>query len=143
MAVANKSVMALYLWQMIPVVVVAVVGYPIGLLPQPALGTAPWFLFRLVWLVVLSVVTAAALVLLWLARSVFSRPLPAIAIPLPAWSTAALLLAGIGIATLTLSRFSIEGFAPDGRFPTIAALLYAAAVGLVSLTPRRNDAERN
>lgn len=143
MAVANKSVMGLYLWQMIPVVVVAVVGYPTGLLPQPALGTAPWFLFRLVWLVILSVVTAAALVLLWLARSVFSRPLPAIGIPLPAWSTAALLLAGIGIATLTLSRFSIEGFAPDGRFPTMAALLYAAAVGLVSLTPRRNDAERN
>jgi Acyltransferase family len=136
LAAANKNVMALYLWQMIPIVVVAVVGYPTGLLPQPAPGTGPWFLFRLVWLVILSVVTAAALMLLWLARSVFTRPLPTIAIPLPVWSTAALLVAGIGIETLTLSRLSIEGFAPDGRFPTMAALLYAAAVGLVSLTSR-------
>ena len=135
MAAANKNVMALYLWQMVPVVVVALVGFPTGLLPQPAPGTGPWFLFRLVWLVILSAVTAAALMLLWLARSVFSRPLPTIAIPLPVWSTAALLVVGIGIATLTLSHFSIEGFAPDGRFPTMAALLYAAAVGLVSLTP--------
>jgi hypothetical protein len=45
------------------------------------------------------------------------------------------ILVGIGIATLTLSHFSIKGFAPDGRFPTMAALLYATAVGLVSLTP--------
>ena len=137
MAAANKNVMALYLWQMVPVVVVAVVGYPTGLLPQPAPGTGSWFLFRLVWLGILSVVTAAALMLLWLARSVFNRPLPAIAIPLPVLSTAALLVVGIGIATLTLSHFSIEGFAPDGRFPTMAALLYAAAVGLVSLTSCR------
>ena len=135
MAAANKNVMALYLWQMVPVVIVALVGYPTGLLPQPAPGTGPWFLLRLVWLVILSMVTAAALMLLWLARSVFNRPLPTIAIPLPVWSTAALLVVGIGIATLTLSHFSIEGFAPGGRFPTMAALLYAAAVMLVSLTP--------
>ena len=137
MAAANKNVMALYLWQMVPVVVVALVGYRTGLLPQPAPGTGSWFLFRLVWLVILSMVTAAALMLLWLARSVFNRPLPTIAIPLPVWSTAALLVVGIGIATLTLSHFSIEGFAPGGRFPTMAALLYAAAVVLVSLTPCR------
>jgi surface polysaccharide O-acyltransferase-like enzyme len=137
LAVANKNVMALYLWQMVPVVVVALIGYPTGLLPQPSPGTAPWFWFRLAWLAILSLVTAVVLMVLWLARSVFSRPLPAIAIPLPAWSTAALLIVGIVMATLTLGRFSIEGFAPDGRFPTIAAVLYAAGVGLVCLTSRQ------
>jgi Acyltransferase family len=137
LAAANKNVMALYLWQMVPVVVVALAGYPTGLLPQPAPGTGSWYLFRLVWLAILSAVTAAELALLWLARSVFNHALPTIATPLPAWSAAPLLAAGIGIATLTLSRFSVEGFAPDGRFPTVAALLYAAAVVLVSLAPCR------
>ena len=53
--------------------------------------------------VILSVVTEAALMLLWLARS----------------STAPSLVAGIGIATLILSHLPIEGFAPDGCFPTL------------------------
>jgi surface polysaccharide O-acyltransferase-like enzyme len=135
LAAANKNVMALYLWQMVPVVVVALVGYPTGLLPQPAPGTGTWWLFRLVWLAILSVVTAAELTLLWLARSVFNQALPTIATRLPAWSAAPLLAAGVGIATPALSRLATDGFAPDGRFPTVAALLYAAAVGLVSLAP--------
>ncbi|MCW2652515.1 MAG: hypothetical protein QOE41_1583 [Mycobacterium sp.] len=136
LAAANKNVMALYLWQMVPVVVVALVGYPSGLLPQPAPGTGTWWLFRLVWLVVLTVVTAAELTLLWLARSVCSQPLPTLATPLPAPITAPLLGAGIGIAAPALSLLALDGFAPDGRFPTLAALLYAAAVGLLSLVPR-------
>ena len=37
---ANSNVMALYLWHMIPVVIVAIVGYPAGLLPQPVEGGA-------------------------------------------------------------------------------------------------------
>jgi Acyltransferase family len=143
LAAANKNVMALYLWQMAPVVIVALVGYPTGLLPQPAPGTGTWWLFRLVWLVMLSVVTAAELMLLWLARSVSNRALPRIATPLPSWSAPALLAAGVGAATLTLSRLAIGGFAPDGRFPTVYALLYAAAVGLVCLTPSRPSAQEN
>ena len=39
LAVANDNVMALYLWHMVPVVIVALVGYPTGLLPQPPLGS--------------------------------------------------------------------------------------------------------
>jgi hypothetical protein len=101
-----------------------------------------------VWLAILSVVTAAELTLLWLARSVFNHALPTIGTPLPAWSAAPLLAAGVGIATPALSLLATDGFAPDGRFPIVAALLYAAAVGLVSLTGRRprdhtNAAEAN
>ena len=39
LSVANNNVMALYLWHMIPVVIVAIVAYPAGLLPQPSEGT--------------------------------------------------------------------------------------------------------
>jgi hypothetical protein len=134
--VANKNVMAIYLWQMVPVVVVALVGYPTGLLPQPQAGSGAWWLFRGVWLVILASVLAAELVLLWLARAVFSRALPTFVIPLPAWSTTVLLIAGIGVVTVVLARFSVDGFAPGGRFPTVDALLYVAAIGMLGFTRR-------
>jgi surface polysaccharide O-acyltransferase-like enzyme len=136
LAVANKNVMAIYLWQMVPVVVVALVGYPTGLLPQPQAGSGAWWLFRGVWLVILALVLAAELVLLWLARAVFSRALPTFVTPLPAWSTTVLLIAGIGVVTVVLARFSVDGFAPGGRFPTVEALLYVAAIGMLGFTRR-------
>src|ERR1700758_3492184 len=75
LSIANDNVMALYLWHMIPVVIVAVVGYPAGLLPQPAEGTAEWWLVRLEWVVILSLVTAVEMVLLSWGRSFFAAPL--------------------------------------------------------------------
>jgi hypothetical protein len=130
-------VMEIYLWQMVPVGVVALVGYPTGLLPQPEPGTAAWWLFRLVWLLILTVVATVQMTLLWLARSVFDRALPTFATTLPVWSTAALLIAGVATATFVLAHVAVEGFAPDGRFPAAYTLLYVAAVGLVSLAPSR------
>ena len=70
---------------------------------------------------------AAELGLLWLARAVFGRALPMFVTPLPAWSTAALLIAGIGVRTLVLLVLGLDGFAPGG-LPTVEALLYVAAV---------------
>jgi hypothetical protein len=137
LAAASTNVMALYLWQMVPVVIVALIGYPTGLLPQPATATGPWWVFRLVWLVILAMVTAAELALLWLARSVFHRALPAVAAPLPGWCAPPLLVAGVCIAAYVLSRIAVDGFAPDGRFPMVDALLYLAAIGLLTLTSRR------
>jgi hypothetical protein len=133
---ANRNVMAIYLWQMVPVVVVALIGYPTGLLPQPEPGTAGWWLFRLAWLAILSVVTAAELTLLWWARSVFNRALPTVTIPVPVWTTAPLLVIGVAVAALALASFAVEGFAPTGRFPTMYAWLYLLAVGLVCVRPK-------
>jgi surface polysaccharide O-acyltransferase-like enzyme len=139
LAAANTNVMAVYLWQMVPVVIVALIGYPTGLLPQPVTATGPWWVFRLVWLVILAVVTAAELALLWLARSVFDRALPVVAAPLPGWCAPPLLVAGVCIAAYVLSRIAVDGFAPGGGFPTGDAALYLAAIGLLILTPRRGQ----
>ena len=81
----SANVMALYLWQMVPVVVVALVAYPAGLLPQPEPGTGSWWALRVLWLVILSVVTAGELTVVWLARSVSGRALPTITTALPQW----------------------------------------------------------
>lgn len=133
LAAANRNVMALYLWQMVPVVVVALVAYPAGLLPQPAPGTGSWWWFRLVWLAILSVVTAGELGLVWLARSVTDRALPTIRIPLPNWCAAPLLAVGIVTSTSALAVLAVYGFAPGGRFPAGTALALAVGVGLLSL----------
>jgi surface polysaccharide O-acyltransferase-like enzyme len=141
LAVANKNVMAVYLWQMVPVVVVALAGYPTGLLPQPEVGTGGWWLFRLVWLLILALVMTVQVTLLWLGRSIFNRPLPAIVIPLPRWSAPGLLIAGVAMATFVLWRLAVEGFAPKGQFPVIYAVLYLAAVVLLSLLPSQQHPE--
>jgi surface polysaccharide O-acyltransferase-like enzyme len=134
LAAANRNVMALYLWQMVPVVVVALVAYPAGLLPQPEPGTASWWLFRLVWLAILSVVTAVELALVGLARPVTDRALPTTVIPLPRWCAAPLLVVGIVTSTIALAGLAVYGFAPEGRFPTVEALFLAVGIGLLSVT---------
>ena len=114
--------MALYLWHMIPVVIVAIVGYPAGLLPQPVEGTAEWWLARLEWVVVLSLVTAVELALLWLGPDAFSRRRCRHArnVLTGRWAEP-IMLAGALMAAYGLAFVAAEGFAPDGHFPWLTA----------------------
>ena len=135
LALANQNAMALYLWHMVPVVVVALACYPTGWLPQPELGSGTWWLWRLGWIVVLTLVTAGELTLLWFGRSFFARPTPAVAIRLPARWSEPMLVAGTVLAAGALWRFSSTGFAPGGHLPLPGMLSYAAGIILVSLYP--------
>ncbi|WP_431235477.1 acyltransferase family protein [Mycolicibacterium psychrotolerans] len=135
LAVANDNVMALYLWHMVPVVIVAVAGYPTGLLPQPTIGTAAWWWFRLEWVAILAVVAAVELVLLWWGRRLFSAPLPTVPVAIPSRLGEVLLFAGTLTIAVTISVFATLGFAPGGRFPLAISIAFALGVLLVSLTP--------
>ncbi|MDG4666501.1 acyltransferase [Mycobacterium sp. 236(2023)] len=135
-AVANNNVMALYLWHMLPVIVVTVIAYPAGLLPQPPLGSGMWWLARLEWELVLAVVTAALLCLLFWQRRVFAAPVPTFAVPLPAPAAEAMLYAGTGACALALSLLSANGFAPGGRFPVVAVALFVGGAVLVAARPK-------
>jgi hypothetical protein len=137
LSIANNNVMALYLWHMIPVVIVAVVGYPAGLLQQPTEGTADWWLARLQWVVILSVVTAVELVLLWWGRRLFAAPLPTFGIPLADRWGEPVMLTGAAMAAYGLAFVAAEGFAPDGHLPWVTALIFAVGVMLVALRPRQ------
>jgi fucose 4-O-acetylase-like acetyltransferase len=137
LAVGNNNVMALYLWHMIPVVIVAIVGYPAGLLPQPVEGTAQWWLARLEWLVVLSIVTAIEMVLLWSLRRYFAAPLPVLATPLNDHWTEPVMLAGAVLAAWGLECIAAGGFAPDGHFPWLIGLTFVVGVLLVALGPAK------
>jgi surface polysaccharide O-acyltransferase-like enzyme len=137
LSIANNNVLALYLWHMIPVVIVAIVAYPAGLLPQPLEGTGAWWLVRLEWVVILSVVTAVEIALLWWGRRLFAAPLPMLGVPLTHRWAEAVMLAGAAMAASGLHFFAYAGFAPDGHFPWLTALIFAAGVGLVALRPTK------
>ncbi len=129
---ANSNVMALYLWHMIPVVIVAIVGYPAGLLPQPVEGGADWWLARLEWVAILSLVTAVELVLLWWGRRLFAAPLPGLNVLVGRWA-GPVMLAGTGMASYGLAYLAAQGFAPYGHFPWLTAVIFGVGVLLVAL----------
>ncbi|MGA8545044.1 MAG: acyltransferase [Mycobacterium sp.] len=135
---ANSNVMALYLWHMIPVVIVAIIGYPAGLLPQPVEGTAQWWLARLEWVIVLGLVTAVEMVLLYWGRRIFAAPLAMVKTPLRDRWTEPIMLAGAAMAAYGLAFVAAGGFAPHGHFPWLTALIFAVGVLLVAGLPR-ND----
>ncbi|KMO70324.1 acyltransferase family protein [Mycolicibacterium chlorophenolicum] len=141
LAIANENVMALYLWHMLPVIVVTLVGYPTGLLPQPPLGSGAWWLARLEWELVLAVVAAGLLTLLaWQRRSV-AAPIPTVAVPIPRAIAEGLLYTGTAACALALAVLSANGFAPGGRLPLLAATLFLAGTALVAVRPRAGDRE--
>lgn len=134
---ANNNVMALYLWHMLPVVLVAIIGYPSGLLPQPPQGTAQWWLARLQWVVILAIVAALELALLWWLRRVAAAPLPTFGVPLTDRWTEPILVTGTLMAAYGLGYVSALGFAPNGRFPWITAVVFAAGILLVAMKPAK------
>jgi surface polysaccharide O-acyltransferase-like enzyme len=134
---ANSNVMALYLWHMIPVVIVAIVGYPAGLLPQPVEGTAEWWLARLEWVVILTLVTVVEMVLLYWGRKFFAAPLGMLGTPLTDRWAEPIMLAGAAMAAYGLAFVAAEGFAPDGHFPWLTGLIFAVGVQLVALRPAK------
>ncbi|OMB96585.1 acyltransferase family protein [Mycobacterium colombiense] len=140
LSVANNNIMALYLWHMIPVVIVAIVGYPAGLLPQPPEGSAAWWLARLEWVVILSVVTAGEMVLLFWARRFFAAPLPLLGVPLTERWVEPVMLAGAAMAAYALSMIAAEGFAPDGHFAWLTAVVFAAGALLAAIRPATRTA---
>ena len=133
----NGRVLTVYLWHMVPVVLVAVALYPTGVLGQPAIGSAGWWALRVGWIAALAVVLVPAAV--FLAR--FERPLrppapgPARARAAPGSSRlgAAVLAVGIAVAGVALTRIAISGFAPDGSVAAGPVAAYGAGVLLTFL----------
>ena len=123
---ANHLTMPVYLWHMVPLVIVTVVGYRNGLLAQPSIGSGAWWAQRIIWVGALSVVLAIVLaVVLWLVRAVGARRRSRTAAvrasssgapqPPPSRSKQGLALLGLGIAVTAagLGRLAVQGFAPE------------------------------
>ncbi len=140
LSVANTNVMALYLWHMVPVVILAAALYPTGLMLQPPEGSAAWWLVRLLWVAILAAVTTVEMLILLQLRRFFAAPLPTITVP--GFGTAlagATMLIGVAMTAYGISYVSARGFAPGGQFPWHAMAIFAVGAVLVALTPPRGS----
>lgn len=136
LAAANSIVMGLYLWHMVPVVVVALIGYPSGLLTQAPVASADWWWGRLIWVSAIAVVMMVLMAVLRWQRAIMSAPLPTLTVPIGAPWGLPVLLVGAVVCAAAVLMFPLNGFAPHGGFPLLAAVLLAAGAVLVALTPR-------
>ena len=100
--------------------------------------------WRFVWSLILAAVTGAELMLSYVGRSWFARPIHSFNLPLPARWSSPLLVGGTVSAAAALTRLSAGGVAPDGHFSTVTALVLAADVTMVGMHPagfRRHSTE--
>jgi hypothetical protein len=125
----NSLVMNVYLWHFVPAIVVAVAFYPTGIFPQPGVGSGEWFLLRLAWWALLTVVLVPLVIGVTQAERLLLR-LPEGLGRVGRWSPL-LLVAGIVIGSVGLVRLAIGGFAPNGSPPGV--VLAACAVGLLAI----------
>jgi hypothetical protein len=122
--------MTLYLWHMLPVLVVAAAFYLPGLAPRPAFGSAAWWAWRVPWVLVLGAVLAGVVqALMPLERRLASlggrlRPDARLRPGLRVW-------AGLAAAVPSLAYFAGHGFAPGGRLSLPAVLGLAVGTALV------------
>jgi hypothetical protein len=126
-----------------PVIVVTLVGYPTGLLPQPALGSGAWWLARVEWELVLAIVTVVLLSFLSWQRRLFASPMPTFSAPVRSGVAMVALYVGTAACALSLALISAGGFAPNGRPPVVALVLFAVGALLVTIRPRDVIAARS
>ena len=135
----NASVMTVYLWHLVPVLLAGVALYPSGLMPTPATGSAAWWASRPIWLGALAITLVAVVAALnWLHRPLLL--LPAGIGPARAWS-AILLAGGIAAAMYSLTSTAAHGFAPGGTPSPVILAAFAASLALTLLSGRERETE--
>jgi hypothetical protein len=124
--------MPIYLWHMVPAVLLIELGYP-RVFGLPAVGTRQWWQQRPIWIAALAITLALVLVVLAVVRqqvrtmrkskafsSVECTDQPAVSPPL--------LTLGVAFAAAGIGMLAVNGFAPHGTLNVIA--LVAVAIGL-------------
>jgi fucose 4-O-acetylase-like acetyltransferase len=132
----NETTMTVYLWHMLPVVLVAVIIYPAGLMPQPGVGSWQWWALRPAWIALLGLVLVPLVVLVRRLELALDRTArvgwPGIrrrsAVGGGRWLPW-LVAAGVGADVLALIKITLTGFAPGGT-PSLPVLALFV-VGLV------------
>jgi surface polysaccharide O-acyltransferase-like enzyme len=130
---ANAMTMPVYLWHMVPVVVVTVIAYPNHWLAQPSIGSRTWWLQRVPWVAALTVVLAAVLVLVVAAAGLLKAGRRSHPNRNPETTVARVAMLGLGVAisVATLGRLAVWGFAPNGSLDTITIGCVALGLFLV------------
>lgn len=129
--VLNGAAMTVYLWHMVPVLVVALLVYRTVPVPQPRIGSWSWWLGRPVWVAVLAVLLAlVAVAATWLQRPL--RLIPPARGPLGAGGVA-MTSAGLAASAAGLVLLAADGTAPGGRVAVTSVVIYGSGVVLTML----------
>ncbi|HZV25584.1 MAG TPA: acyltransferase [Acidothermaceae bacterium] len=130
---ANTMTMPIYLWHMVPVVIITLIAYPNRWVAQPPIGSREWWLQRIPWVAALTVVLAAVLAVVVLAAQLLQarrrrhqEPSQNETIGRPA-----MLGLGVAITVATLGRLAVWGFAPNGSLDTVTVGCFAIGLLLV------------
>jgi fucose 4-O-acetylase-like acetyltransferase len=129
----TPAVMLVYLWHMVPVLVAAIACYPTNLIPQPRIGSAPWWELRPIWEALLAIILIPLIAALLRLHRPLLRALPVGIGPARPWSPA-ILIAGLAAAGFSLTRLAIAGFAPGGSLPALVLATYACGLLLTLLS---------
>lgn len=130
----NAVILTIYLWQLVPLVAVALVQRETGFLPQPEIGSGAWWALRPAWVAILAVLLLPIVAV----AGRFERRAPRSE---PAregrYGLGSMVAAGAGIlmASGGIAAFTIGGMHGDGPLglPLVAIALYAPALGLLRL----------
>lgn len=130
---ANGFTMPVYLWHMVPLVIVAEVAYPTHLLAQPAIGSGAWWEQRIVWVALLVAVLAVVLAVLVATQRGLGRTRRRSGAEAPPASKVrlAVLLVGVAVSAAGLGRLAVQGFAPNGSLDAATVIAFAVGVVLV------------
>lgn len=133
--------MPIYLWHMAPVVVVCVIGYPLGWLAQPPIGSGRWWAQHVIWIGALIVVFVLVLAILAAARSAWRRPASrltssAAAELVPAARLGGVpILVGVAMIGVALGRLAVGGLAPNGHLDAPGLIAFAVGALLAGGPP--------
>jgi fucose 4-O-acetylase-like acetyltransferase len=130
----NGTVITVYLWHMVPVVIVAVALYPTAVMPQPAIGSALWWLTRPAWLGACALILVALVVVVMRAERPLRRLPTGLGTP-GRWS-GPLLLVGTAATMFGLTRLAIAGFDPGGVLPALALAAFGCGVACTLFSGR-------
>lgn len=119
----NAVIMTLYLWHMVPVLIVGALMVALGLPAGPTPGTPAWWAWRIVWIGVLAVLLAGVVAVVGRFEQKRSAHRD-----LAGWAAALLLVLCAAVTGVALSRLALGGFAPDGHLAVGALAVYAAGV---------------
>ncbi|MFF4343670.1 acyltransferase [Kitasatospora sp. NPDC001540] len=130
----GRAGMSLYLWHMVPVLAVGAAFYLTDLAPEPEVGSALWWAWRPVWVLLLAALLGGLLaalrpvdgLLLRLARHLRPQDRAAGA------GRAVALLAGLAVAGWALARWAVQGLAHDGAPDRPVLLAFAVGTALVA-----------
>jgi fucose 4-O-acetylase-like acetyltransferase len=132
---ANAMTMPVYLWHMVPLVIVSVVAYPNRWLSQPSIGSGAWWAQRIVWVAVLAVVLAAVLALVAVLARAWSRLVAQTPRGAPGGHPGAfryvVLGLGVMVSVAAIGRLAVQGFAPNGSLDVVTTCGFAIGTLLV------------